>query len=316
MPYVDFTNYELLHLFRVNGLRILQGSDHHIPLRLAGPYIRALISQSLKQPSDMLILNGDLFDAPNGESVQETVGDLLRVVAARYKRPIVYVPGNHCLRGAGEDPWGRFGPLPRHVFAPLANPLEPIILPTSAGKMVIGNIFYDFKFLDPSISGLTEKDIRDFYPSTADGRYLLDGHTEDFELMADNVARSITPDTKFLVTHCLPHPTLVKFMQTAKTEVTERIEREHGIQFIYGSLAKRAAQWGITEEEYLDFLTRKNFVMGSNVLDREGFDPAPEGLVIFHGHNHQSAYKKTISVADRKMMVCSYQKPFNGSLSF
>jgi len=315
MPYVDFTNYELLRLFRVNGLDILQGSDHHIPLRLAAQFIEALIDQSCAQSSDMLILNGDLFHTPYGEAAQEAIGHLLNRVAARYKNPIVYVPGNHCLRGTGKEAWKHFGALPKNVYAPLANPLKPIVLRTPAGKMVVGNIFYDFKFLDPSLFRLTKKDIRTYYADTHDGQHLFDGRTEDFPLMADNVARAITPDTKFLVTHCLPHPMLVKFIQTAKTEITERLEREHEIRFVYRSITKQAAQWNMTEEACLDFLTKKSFIMGSNVLNREGFEPAPEGLVIFQGHNHQSKNKEKIMVAGRKMIVCSHQNPYNSALS-
>src|SRR5262249_13814329 len=95
---------------------------------MADKFIAALVAQ-IDPKADVIILPGDLFDASNGESTQRQVGDALRAVAAKTDKPIIYVPGNHCLRGAGENAWSNFGALPSNVYAPLQDPTHPVILP-------------------------------------------------------------------------------------------------------------------------------------------------------------------------------------------
>jgi len=310
-----YKSYEPLHFFHVAGLNLLQGSDQHFPVEEIDQFITLLVDQIRGHNPEAVILNGDLFDASRGESVQQAVGDLLRAVASGYEGRIIYVPGNHCLRGAGDDAWARFGRLPANVHAPLNNPVEPIILQTAKGKIVCGNLFYDFNFSDPALFDLTRNDILHFYKNSyADGRYLLGGRIDLFPIMADNLARALEPDTKILITHCLPHPILNRFRIAARTEITNRLERDHGIRFLYGSdrsnqgFERNAAErWGVSVEDYRSVWNLKSFVMGSNVLERDGFNPAPHGLIVFSGHNHSAAYEEVSFIGDRKIVFCGHQ---------
>jgi predicted phosphodiesterase len=303
---------KVLHLFRIGGLRLLQGSDQHAPLAQADLLEKLLIEQ-LRDDVDAVILNGDLFDATRGEATQGAIGSILRAVARKYEGPIIYVPGNHCLRGAGGGAWGCFGTLPPNVHAPLNEPTQPLRLASRHGDIVVGNIFYDFDFLDPAILGLSKRDVTDFYPMLPDGKYLLEGTTGFFPQMASNTAKAITPDTKVLVTHCAPHPALVVFKIAETTEETLRVARKHDITFICTPNEdeervnkKGLREQGITSGIYREMWNMKNFFMGSNVLSHPAAQPA-DGLIVFSGHTHRSEDRFTRQIAGRQITFCSFQ---------
>jgi hypothetical protein len=318
MAEIDLGSPELLHLSNIVGLRLLHGSDHHISLADADQFIAALIESTLVHSPDAVVMNGDLYNASKGEPTQEATGDLLRSIAHKFDGPIIYVPGNHCLRGAGEAAWGRFGSLPPNVRTTTENPLHPLTIPTASGDIVAGNLFYDFKFIDPVIFGLTEDEIHNFYRNELpDGFHLLGGHIDNFGEMADNLTKTITPNTKILITHCVPHPTLVQFRMAAPTTLSRQLETEHGINFFYGSEkeigeaeAKMAKRWNMSVQEYRDWWNMKGFAMGSNVLKRDNFPSPPDGLRVISGHNHRSEYGIERSIGGRRIIFYAHQGPF------
>lgn len=309
------SNNQVLYTFSAGGLRFQQGSDHHYALVKAEEFTDLLVAQ-IDHTADVLILNGDFFDTFNGEAAQMQIGDMLRRVAATYQGPIVFVPGNHCLRGAGAAAWDKFGPLPANVHASLTNPTQPIILPTKAGNMLIGNTFYDFNLLDPAVLGLTTSDILEFYKTRPDGKHLLGGDTSTFEEMAINMAKALTPDIKFLVTHCAPHPSLVTFRIGERTDAVGRLENQLGVPFVCNPEedAARSRKWNITPEAFRTNWNLKSFMMGSDVLGHCEANPA-DGLIVIFGHNHRAERNTRRLINGRVIEFCSFQPPM-GKASF
>jgi hypothetical protein len=77
--------------------------------------------------------------------------------------------------------------------------ITPIVHNTAKNQVLLGNFFYDFKFLDPAIVGFSENELYEFYASTSDGRYLLAGDVSLFHEMADSYARMLTPEVTLML---------------------------------------------------------------------------------------------------------------------
>jgi hypothetical protein len=298
-------------MFHVAGLNIQQGSDHHAPLNQVDALASQLILQ-IRDDADAVVLNGDLFDTSDGQSAQLAVGDVLRSVATATDKLIIFVPGNHCLRGAGQNAWNNFGALPANVIAPLNNPTSPITIPYKNGSILVGNIFYDFNLFDPTILGLNRDRIHAFYKTLPDGHHLLGGATDSFKSMAINLATAITPNVKILITHCVPHPSLVSFKAAARTTEVIALEQKLNTTFICDSVADEeiGKMWNKTGEQHRLWWNHKIYYMGSNVLSRTEANPR-DGLVVFSGHNHRAENRVIRQVGDKSVIFCSFQFPFS-----
>ena len=318
MSGIEITSRPLLHQFTANGLNILQGSDHHANLDQVDHMANNFIAQIHQhRDADIIVLNGDIFNTPHGESSQNENGEVLRAVAKKTDKIIVFVPGNHCLRGSGEGAWDNFGPLPSNVIAPLKEPTTPLLLHSSKGDVVVGNIFYDFQLLDPTLLGLSDTDINNFYKQLPDGQHLLGGNISLFKIMANNLAKAITPDVRVLITHCLPHPSLVKFKAAKRNDAIDYLQQKLSVPFICDPDADKEAaeKWHTTPEAHRMWWNCKSFAMGSNILSHPDAKLGDDLVVIF-GHNHRSEDKAVRLIGDKNITFCSFQYPYTETTPF
>lgn len=305
---------KLVHLFQMAGLGILQGSDQHIPLHQFDAFAKNLIVQTTqnKAQTDFLVLNGDHFDASEGEATQEAVGDLLREISNYFDKPIIYVPGNHCLRGRDADAWSRFGRMPNNVYAPLNEPTQPITLNTRIGNIVIANIFYDFDMVDPSPLGFSTDEVCAFYPKTRDGKTLLGGNTELFDEMARNLVAAVTPQTSIMITHCLISRQQLAFNAEERNEEIEALEKNLKIPFITDPAYHRrvADYYGTTIPEQIAYANKKTCMLGSEILSKCA-DTFSGGLHVITGHNHVPENRVQRFINGKEVVFCTFQNPYH-----
>lgn len=276
----------------LNGLKIDVGSDWHLPpsnADLLAGFKERIVSE---KGSSILFCVGDIIETSDGLDSSRLIVKLLNELATVY-RGVIFVPGNHDLRGR-QEPWNDFQDnLSPNVFTtgafdPRLLDLHDIDPDFPSTKVLLTNFFYDMKFLDPAILDLTPEAVLRYYQDeTNDGKHFLNGKVEMFVEMAEIARAWIKPEIDILVSHALPHPSLVTFRVGEKTEEHVRREAELGIPFICDPEydAKQGARWNDTAEGYRKFWNFKSFFMGSDVLSETNFK---DGLVCVYGHNHRS----------------------------
>jgi hypothetical protein len=127
--------------------------------------------------------------------------------------------------------------------------------------------------------------------------------------MAKNAAAALQLDTDLLITHCVPHPSLVKFRVPEKTATIQKLESTLGIPFDCNPNedAEKAARKGFaTPTHFVDFWNYKSFTMGSDILS--GYDAQPkDGLCVISGHNHRSEDGRIRTVNGKTVSFYSHQ---------
>lgn len=282
-----------LKQFTHNGFDFLLGSDFHFK----GNEWRTMVQEALDSPVEVVILPGDIIDNPHGHNVEPILEEIEDALSSK---TVLTLPGNHCLRGT--DHLGSNWTL------------------TNSGIRMMGaTILYDLCFLPPSILGLTDRDIIEFYQKGSDFKYLtipedkpewmfgspVMRHFDHFHTMAQEVQNQISPDIDILVTHCLPHPCQVTFRFEKITPELEELASKYSLVFISDAEydEKKAKEWGCTPQEYRDYWNKKSFMMGSNILSGTNWK---DGLLVIHGHNHRSCdYVKEID--SKKVRFVSWQ---------
>jgi hypothetical protein len=301
------TALALSRTLEVNGESFDFASDYHLPINQAvvDKVIETLVQ---RKQSDIFVCVGDVFDADKGEDRSEAISDFLTKLSKAYSL-VLYTPGNHCLRSR-DNPWESFQ-VPDNVLFPKGD--MPLIVNTEKNKIVLANLFYDLRFIEPSSIGFAEADILKFYrEKTTDGKHLLGGDITLFKSMADNVAKCITPDVTMLVSHTVPHPVAVTFRVPVKTEELRRIEAETGarVDCMPEDDAREAAAKNKTAEGFREYWNKKSFVMGSNVISHQAARPR-DGLICLYGHNHRSRDFDVVTASGLAVGLRSHQ-PYGG----
>lgn len=190
--------------------------------------------------------------------------------------------------------------------------ITPIVHNTAKNQVLLGNFFYDFKFLDPAIVGFSENELYEFYASTSDGRYLLAGDVSLFDEMADSYARMLTPEVTLMVSHALPHraPTYIKIADDNDLARAQAVS--HGVSLCDDShrLREAARHWRCTEEEARLFWNKKSCVMGSMILDHPAANPR-DNLVAVYGHNHRGCEMEITAQNGSRVCLVTHQ-PYGG----
>lgn len=260
--------------------------------------------RSLKA-SDVLFLLGDLFDAVNGQDRSKEVNEVLAACARMYD-VVIYTPGNHCLRGR-ENPWESFD-IPSNVILPTT--IEPLKETINGQNLLVGNLFYDFKFVDPAILGFADEEIRAWYrQKTNDGMYLFKGDTTDFEHYTEAVARQLNSGIDVLVTHVLPSPSLVTFRFPELTQNLRDLASANALVFTANpevDVLEASSIRGSTPESFRTYWNYKSFVMGSDVIGNSLADPK-DGLVALYGHNHREEREHTKVIGGKRVHFYSHQ---------
>ncbi|MCB0329273.1 MAG: metallophosphoesterase [Bdellovibrionales bacterium] len=295
------TQYSLVRTVNINGENFDIGSDWHFPIELELAEAAAKrISQA--KGSDILFCGGDLNLTDKGQDSSHWVSSFLHEVSKSYA-VVVFVPGNHDLRGR-DNPFQSFE-LPPSVVMP--NQFTPQVINTESNRLLVGNVFYDLKFIDPAALDLTPEQLREFYKTVPDGKFLLNGDLSTFPEMTDIVARKLDESIDILVTHALPHPSLVTFRVTNKDDRHFALERELDIPFICDPEDDqvRAHKRGMTAEQFRTRWNLKSFFMGSDLLSHPDAQ-IKDGLHCVYGHNHRGD-KKEITVRGRRVTLLTHQ---------
>jgi len=298
----------MLRYFRIGSLVVGHGSDHHavLPQKFDNEkdnpfpfFLERQISEQhrrYQQKADVIILNGDHYGAPNGEPAQKAVAFMLNYMAEKHPDvQFIYVPGNHCLRGAGDEAWRNFGALRENILAPLGDGMNPVAITIKGIKIVAGNIFYDGTFLDPEPFGFKREEVEESYENSPDRKYLFNGRRDNFRKMADNLAAALQPDVNILVTHMLPHSLLATLRLGPMTDYVAELGRKNHVNIRHDPVyeEEQAAKVGITARQFRRTWSGRTLSnMGSNVLTRPGFPQDHGGLHIVYGHSHVSIKPK------------------------
>lgn len=293
----------LVKTININGENFDVGSDWHLPL---GEINTSSMLRAIKKSkgSDVFFCVGDLFTTSSGEDSSNNLSEFLSMAAEEYPL-VVFIPGNHDLRGR-EDPFDSIA-IPEGVYMP--KELDPLVLRTEANKILLGNIFYDLKFIDPAIVDTNEEKLKGFYPTLPDGQHLLNGDLSKFPKMSASVAKALDPTIDILVTHVLPHPSLVTFRVEELTPEIERMASEGTLKFICDPEGDResAKRWDTTPAEFRNWWNEKSFFMGSNVLEHPEAQPK-DGLTCVYGHNHRTNDDKIRLRNGNTVRLLSYQQ--------
>lgn len=291
----------------VNGFSFDVGSDWHLP-----PDRKELLdSFSLRiekeQGSDILFCVGDVIETSDGLNSATYINKLLDGLSELYK-VIIFTPGNHDLRGRN-NPWSDFNNLPKNVHT-TSNGYSVLNLfdlhqDLPNLRILVADLFYDMKFLNPSILNICDGELIAQYRESNDGRHFLNGDIANFSHMAHHVRSRLDSSIDILVTHSLPHPSLVTFRVAQITEEIEKKQNILGIPFICDPDhdIKEASRWNTTPDKYRQWWNIKSFFMGSDVLSTTDFK---DGLVCIYGHNHRSNQTPTV-INNKKVYFVSHQ---------
>ena len=306
----DNTKLSLIKTFSIDDFSFDVGSDWHISSANIEKVITNIISN---KKSNLLFCVGDLVDSDDGQDVSGLVIEILNRLSLFY-RSVIFMPGNHCLRGR-KDPWNSFlKPNTRNNVFTNCNETDPYVFNLNdldkifPNKLVmLANIFYDMEFIDPTIIGFTERDVKKFYcAENKDYKYLVGGTIELFKNMSTTVRKDLNDKIDILVTHALPHPSLVTFRVPEIANDILAAQNKLNIPFICNIAddeiqAKRNG--APNAESYRNYWNMKSFVMGSDVLSNSSFK---DGLVCIHGHNHRST-DHTTEINNKQVRFISHQ---------
>lgn len=301
-----YTDLPICKTLLIRGETFDIASDWHLPTSevVIPPVLRGIEKTG---QAGMFICAGDVFDARNGEDTSFYVSKLLNGLAKLYDL-VLYVPGNHCLRSRA-NPWSSFT-LADNVIMPVGD--EPKIINTPENRILLGNVFYDLQFLDSSFLGISESDLRAFYASTTDGRYLLNGNLDDFRNMTASVASLLTSDITLLVSHALPHYAPLRFRTEIWTDAIKEQVKKLGILDCSDDekLQGAAEHWGCSVSQALALWNTKCFLMGSNILNHPEASPR-DGLTAIYGHNHRASEMHIKARNGSSIKLVSHQ-PYGG----
>lgn len=303
------TNIPLSSSLSINGERFDFGSDWHLP---RDPLVirRATNTIINNKTSDLFICLGDVIDASDGSDTTEWTELFLYSLAHSFEN-VLYLPGNHCLRSRS-NPWGSFD-LPPNVVMPYGE--NPVTFSTTQNNYLLGNVFYDLEFIDSSMIDLTTNQLKEFYSSLPDGKFLLGGgdHFDSFQRMSRNLSARLTPEITVLLTHTLPHPSEVSFKIKDRSLDSEHPAAKLGAQIMCTPEQdeRDALQYNQSADEVRAWWNKKSFFMGSNVLNRAP-NNCRDGLIVLYGHNHRPPKNPIITLEnDRCIRLVSHQ-PFGG----
>lgn len=302
------TNLPLSRVVQVQGESFQFGSDWHLP---RDPHVLGRVAREIlsAKGADTFLCLGDVFDADDGADTSSWTNQFLNLLSDHFER-VLYVPGNHCLRGR-TDPWGSFS-LPDNVVMPKGS--EPLVVSTANNKILLGNAFFDLNFIDPLAIGITEIELRKFYQEElTDSRSLLGGgdHFQLFKEMSAAIAGQLTPDISILLTHVLPHPAGVTFRVPEITDRHRQLSTSLGVPFECDPDGdqRNARKYSSTPEEFRRYWNCKSFFMGSNLLLGA---QCRSDLVAIYGHNHRGSQMSVALPSGASVNLMTHQ-PYGGS---
>jgi|SRR6185436_3054064 len=294
----------------ISGFSFDVGSDWHLPpdrLEVLNSFPDHIKSQ---QGSDILFCVGDVIETSDGLNSSAHISKLLDGLSDLYK-VIIFTPGNHDLRGRN-NPWSDFANLPKNVYTTSTNSYGYRVLDLydlhkdlPNLRILVADLFYDMKFLNPSILDISDGELIAQYRESNDGKHFLNGDIANFSHMAHHVRVRLDSSIDMLVTHSLPHPSLVTFRVAQITEEIEEKQKILGIPFICDPDhdTQEASRWNSTPERYRQWWNIKSFFMGSDVLSTTNFK---DGLICVYGHNHRSNQSPAI-INNKKVHFVSHQ---------
>jgi len=160
----------------------------------------------------------------------------------------------------------------------------------------------------------TEQDTIRLYNKGKDGEHLFGGCRDLFPLMADNLVAKMGPDVAMLITHCLPHSSIVQFRVAELTNETSEIERKYGVSFICNPEEdeRDGRIWGTEAEGNNNgngnriWWNSRSMMMGSDVLSRAALH---DSLVVVFGHNHLAEDDFPRLINGKTVTTQSFQSP-------
>jgi hypothetical protein len=303
------TKIPLSSSISIHGERVDFGSDWHLP---RDPVVikRATDTIINRKTSDLFICLGDVIDASDGSDTTRWTEIFLRSLAHSFGN-VLYIPGNHCLRSRA-NPWESFD-LPSNVVMPYGE--NSVFFSTPHNTFLLGNAFYDLEFIDPTTVDITTNQLKEFYFSLPDGRFLLGGgdHFDSFKRMAINISSSLSPDVTVLLTHTLPHPSEVSFKVKEYLPGYKHPAEKIGAQIICTPEEdeREALQYNQLPDEARAWWNKKSFFMGSNILNRKP-ENCRDGLIVMYGHNHRPPSTPIITLENGSNVKLVSHQPFGG----
>lgn len=299
--------------FSVGDVSFDLGSDWHLPAGNIETVDLCLADLKSNQQSDWLVLAGDLFDTEDGEDVSSEIVQLFSKI--RNYKSVWYLPGNHDLRGR-KDPWFSLRGLDDlGVIYPKL--YGPEIIQHQGLQVMIGNLFYDFQFIDSRILNIIPEEVMKFYrEETPDGEHFLGGSTELFPIFSKIFRDHLSDQVDLVMTHAVPHPSLVTFKVAEMTHEHQEMSTKLGVPFFCDPAGdeRDACRYKQTPERSRRYWNFKSLIMGSNIFQYPNFDTKnpPKfssfrgGLTSVFGHNHRST-DQILQINDKSVRFISHQ---------
>ena len=293
-------------------------SDSHFPIDIKTKKIINFIEEQNKNNSEILFLLWDILDWENTEKFKnlwEKSLDILKELSKTYKK-IVYVLWNHEFRDPNLQDEGWYKNfreiLPENIIFP-KNITEPTKVEVEITKwkilnILVWNLFYDMKFLNPSILWMKKEEILNIYKKFPDWNYLFNWDIEIFKKMKKSIIEQLDTNIDILATHSLPHPSLVQFLYNWKDieEFKNKVWKNIKVKSPSDRHYKDAKKLWISIEEYIKWYNAKSFFMWSNVLDNP--EKIKNWLLSIFWHSHRNTNQK-IEVKWKEVNFYSNQYP-------
>ena len=288
----------LSEIKEIAWLQMQIGSDFHYPL---DTQVSVVVWDILREYQKWVILclNGDIFDTPEGQDSSQKVSQVISLIAKEVEK-LIFVPGNHDLRWRN-NPLESFNISWNVVFPSSFE--SPLIANIYGVKIIVANLLYDFAFVK-ALSQIPlysfEEILKTYRTTLPDGTHLFWSDISTFEQIRDNLRKSIAKnrDAQILITHVLPHPSLLRFLWDDPRFWSEWSEVVSSISEI-DRLRKQYPR-----DEFIKWWNHKSLAwMGANVFDSFSLPNA------IYWHNHKGSRDEKKLVLGNEVRFITWPQP-------